>query len=186
MKAQMDEFLELLTPLKKDLMGYIRYLLWNKNDLEDGLRNTLTEAYRRFNQFEKGTNYKSWIFQVASFTIFNMNRRYEKEMARERTLTDANEPTAYESLQGNEDYQKLLQNDMSFLEKVTDKVKTSLNLLNQKERSVFLLHALGELSYAEIAQTLQIPMGSVMAYLSRARSKLRNQLTHYAKEGGYL
>ena len=181
----MNQFVELLTPFKKALLGYIRYLLWNKNDIEDALQNVLTEAYRKFSQFEKGTNFKNWIFQVASFTIFNMNRRYEKKTTMERPLIEGMEPIALEPLQNEEDYQKLLNNDMSFLEKVSDKAKESLSVLNQKERSVFLLHSLGELSYAEIADTLKIPMGSVRAYLSRARAKLREQLTH-AKEGGYL
>ena len=182
----MDLFVELLTPLRKSLMGYVRYLLWNKNDLEDALQNVLTEAYRKFSRFEKGTNFKNWLFQVASFTVFNMNRRFEKESAKERPLFEGTEPVGIELLQNEGDYQKLLQNDMSFLEKVSDETKASLGLLSQKERSVFLLHSLGELSYAEIADTLKIPIGSVMAYLSRARVKLRQQLTRYTKEGGYL
>lgn len=182
----MDSFVSLLTPLRKSLIGYIRYLLWNKNDLEDALQNVLTEAYRKFGQFNKGTNFKNWLFQVASFTVFNMNRRYEKETVTERPLINAMEPIAVELLQNEEDYQKLLNNDLSFLKKVSDEAKASLNMLNQKERSVFLLHSIGELSYAEIADTLEMPIGSVMSYLSRARAKLREQLIHYAKEGGYL
>jgi len=184
MDKKAEEFVRLLTPLKKSLSGFIRYLLWNKQDFEDALQNVLTEAYRKFDQFMPGTNFKNWIFHVASFTVFNMNRKYERD--KQVILSEEIEQPAPDSLYENTDYQDLLTKDDMVLEKMSDEVKASLNLLTEIERAVFLLRSLGDESYAEIAETLKIPGGSVMAYLSRARVKLRKHLIDHAKEGGYV
>lgn len=188
MDTKQEQFLELLTPLKKPLLGYIRYLLWNKGDVEDALQNILTEAYRKFGEFEPGTDFKSWIFKVASYTVFNMNRRYKRDTAKERSLTETIEPPDPGKSEQESDYQQLLTNQIQIdvLEQMSNEVKTSLDVLNQDERSVFLLRVLAGLSYKEIAGILEIPPGSVMGWLSRARSKLRQYLVHYAKETGYL
>lgn len=188
METKQEQFVELLTPLKKPLLGYIRYLLWNKGDVEDALQNILTEAYRKFGEFETGTDFKNWIFKITSYTVFNMNRRYKRDTAKERSLTETIEPSDPGKSEQESDYQQLLTNQIQIdvLEQMSNEVKTSLDVLNQDERSVFLLRILGGLSYKEIAGILEMPPGSVMGWLSRARSKLRQYLAHYAKEAGYL
>lgn len=186
METNHKEFLELLEPLQQTLTAYVRHLLWNKPDLEDGLQNVLTEAYRKFGDFKTGSNFKNWIFQMATFTVFNMNRRYQKLTTESAPSLQISDPVSSETLWQEEDYRKLLTNPDSVLDKMSDEVRTSLKVLNENERAVFLLRSLGELAYAEIAQTLDIPIGSVMGNLSRARTKLRNQLTQYAKEQGLL
>jgi RNA polymerase sigma-70 factor (ECF subfamily) len=167
------------------LPAYIKHLLWNKADLEDALQNVLTEAYNKFDLFKAGTNFKSWIFQIATFTVFNMNRKYNKESNRMVKLDDETGLTAPQQTD-NPDYLKLLDGSDRILEKISDEVKSSLSILNENERSVFLLRSLAALNYEEIAQTLQIPLGSVMGNLARSRLKLRDKLTVYAKENGVL
>ena len=181
MEIKSKKFLELLAPLKQSLLSYITNLLWNKNDLEDALQNILAEAYIKFGQFEAGTSFKSWIFQIATFTLFNMNRKYHKEIDCQVRLSPGLDFPAPEQ-RNYPEYSKLLAGNDHVLEKISDEVKASLAVLNERERSVFLLRSLAELNYEEISQTLKIPVGSVMSNLARSRMKLRNELTDYIKE----
>ena len=65
-------------------------------------------------------------------------------------------------------------------------VAESLGLLTEQERRILMLRAVGDFKYREIAEILDIPMGTVMGLLSRARSQLRNKLLDYAREHGLL
>ncbi|MBI4834067.1 MAG: sigma-70 family RNA polymerase sigma factor [Planctomycetes bacterium] len=185
MDSKQAHFLELLAPLKQPLSGYVKHLLWKRDDMEDALQNVLTEAYEKLAHFKEGTDFKSWIFQIATFTVFNMNRKYNKESNRMVKLDDETCLTAPQQTD-NPDYLKLLEGSDRILEKISDEVKTSLSVLNDNERSVFLLRSLAGLDYAQIAQTLEIPIGSVMGNLARSRIKLRSKLLNYAKEQGVL
>jgi len=185
MNTKPEKFLKLLTPLRASLLAYVKHLLWNKNDLEDALQNVLTEAYKKFGQFAVGTNFKSWIFQIATFTLFNMNRKYQKEIDSRVRLSVGFDCLAPEQ-RNNPDYEKLLVGNDFILEKISDEVKSSLSVLNEQERSVFLLRSLAELNYEEIARILQMPAGSVMSNLARSRIKLRNELTSYIKDNEIL
>jgi len=181
MDTKPEQFLELLAPLKPSLLAYIKHLLWNKNDLEDALQNVLTEAYNKFGQFTAGTNFKSWVFQIATFMLFNMNRKYHKEID-SRVRLSAGMDCPAPAQRDNPDYIKLLSGNDHILEKISDEVKDSLSILNEQERSVFLLRSLAELNYDEIARVLKMPAGSVMSNLARSRMKLRNELAGYIKE----
>jgi RNA polymerase sigma-70 factor (ECF subfamily) len=185
MDTKPERFLELMVPLKSPLLAYIKHLLWNKNDLEDALQNVLAEAYNKFGQFTAGTNFKSWVFQIAAFTIFNMNRKYHKETNTRKSISPDIDLPAPEYASSPE-YKGLLAGNDRILEKISDEMKLSLSVLNEQERSVFLLRSLAEFNYEEIARTLQMPVGSVMSNLSRSRAKLRSELAGYLKEGGAI
>jgi RNA polymerase sigma factor (sigma-70 family) len=195
MEHKHTDFLELLIPCQKPLSAYIHHMLWDKKDTEDTMQNVLTEAYRKFGQFQAGTNlpvlsgrqtgFRNWIYQIAHFTVFNINRQSQKARTRQMPLDD-NPDFVAPGIMNNPDYQKLLAGQDMVLEQLSDQVKSAMDILNDNERAVFLLRSLGEFDYAGIAQMLAIPPGSVMGHLARARMKLRNQLTNYAKEQGLL
>lgn len=79
-------------------------------------------------------------------------------------------------------YEEILNEQERFFEGLSSRVKDSLLFLSSAERSIFLLRSIEGLSYKEIADTLNIPMGTVMSHLSRARVKLRKSLCEYVKE----
>ncbi len=61
----------------------------------------------------------------------------------------------------------------ALMETLDDSLVAALKDLTEAERAVFLLRAMGDLRYREISEALEIPLGSVMGYLSRARGKMR-------------
>lgn len=178
-------FLDQVERLRPRLVALCRHLLWESADLEDALQTILTTAFEKFDQFESGTDFRSWMFRICTHVVFNFNRRSARE--RERFVSYDDEVLdIVAELQREYAYDELLRNPDRVLAHVGDEMHSALLALAPPERSVFLLKMIGELSCREIAETLQMPMGSVMGYLARARGKLRTHLCEYARQYGFL
>lgn len=188
-------FIELLTPHRDILYRVCKSLIWNKNDIEDVLQTAIMNAYRSFDKFEEGSNFKAWIIKVLINTVFNFNKKYTRQSIFEtfhEGVLDAGKayhdeydnPDMFEVLERENIYHEILKDPLKLLERMDKNVKGSLLRLNTAERTVFLLKAITDHSYKEIANILEIPVGTVMSHLYRARAKLRETLCDYARESG--
>ena len=81
-------------------------------------------------------------------------------------------------------YHEILKNPFKLLEDMDKPVKDSLNKLSVSEKNIFSLNLSAGFSYKEIANILEMPIGTVMSHLYRARAKLRESLCDYAREKG--
>lgn len=168
---------------KAELTVFCRHMVWDRRDLADILQDVLMTAFLKFNSFEPGTNFRAWLFQISTHTIFNYNRKsaeYRKRMLnlKDDSIDDlADLPQTYK-------YERLLERPQQILEHFDDHVHGALMSLTPKERTVVLLKTVVELSCKDIAAMLKMPLGSVMGYLGRARGKLRTQLQEYAADRG--
>lgn len=186
-KLRQNEFTERLLPLRSHIMSYCRRLLWNEEVLEDTLQEVLTIAFEKYDHFESGAQFKSWMFKICTNVVFNANRKTAGDQDRFiRIVGDEHTLDIVAELQTEYAYEELLNNPEKILAHVGDEMQTALLSLSELERSVFLLKTISELTCKEIAETLKIPFGSAMAYLYRARVKLRVQLSEYAKQYGFL
>lgn len=174
-------------PLQRQVVSYCRRLLWNEEILEDTLQEILALAFEKYQTFESESAFRTWLFRICNNVVFNTNRSTASERARfapftgeERTLDIVSE------LQKEYSYEELLNHPDKVLAHVGDEMKYALSALSENERCVFLLKTIGEFTCKEIATMLNIPFGSAMAYLYRGRSKLRVQLSEYAKQYGFL
>jgi RNA polymerase sigma-70 factor (ECF subfamily) len=188
-------FVELLTPHKDTLYRVCKNLIWNSNDIEDALQTTVLSAYKSFDKFEEGSNFKAWIFKYLINTVLNFNKKYTRlnvfETVVEETIDKTTIPPSgqesldvLEMLERENIYHEILKNPFKLLESIDKRMKDSLHKLNTAERTVFLLKAITDHSYKEIADILEIPIGTVMSHLYRARAKLRELLCDYAREKG--
>lgn len=188
-------FIEHLEPHKDSLYRVCKSLIWHINDIEDALQTTIMNAYKSFDKFEEGSNFKAWIFKYLVNTTLNFNKKYTRVNVFETVIEDTIDkttisPSEHESLdileilEREDIYHEILNNPFTLLEDVDKRMKDSLNRLNMPERTVFLLKSLAGFSYKEIANVLEIPIGTVMSHLYRARVKLRESLCDYAKEKG--
>lgn len=169
-------FLRHLESVRQPLTAYVRGLLWNRSDLDDALQATLLTAYRRFPDFQEGTEFRSWIFRIASLTVFGMQRR-------RKPPAEPEEPVPVDvALERELAYEDLLREPDRLLDRFDDEVRRAVLALTEPERAALLLVAIGEFKCREAAAILDMPLGSVMGYLGRARSKLRERLVHYAEE----
>src|SRR3989338_2550698 len=188
-------FIELLTPHRDILYRVCKSLIWNRNDIEDVLQTAIMNAYRSFDKFEEGSNFKAWMIKFLINTVFNFNKKYTRQSIFEtfhEGLLDTGKayhdehdnPDMFEVLERENVYHEILKDPLKLLERMDKNVKGSLLRLNTAERTVFLLKAITDHSYKEIANILEIPVGTVMSHLYRARAKLRETLCDYARESG--
>ena len=190
-----DMFIELLTPHRDIMYRVCKSLVWNNNDIEDALQTAIMSAYKSFDKFEEGSNFKAWIIKYLINTVFNLNKKHTRQNMFEtfhegildsgKAFHDGHDnPDMFEMLERENIYHEILKNPIKLLERMDKSIKDSLLKLNTAERTVFLLKAITDHSYKEIANILEIPVGTVMSHLYRARAKLRETLCDYARESG--
>lgn len=167
-------FLEQLEMLKDGLYRFARRHLNFPSDIDDVFGDAVLAAWTQRGQFAEGTSFRAWIYRILLNKIYVANRRraLERKAARDPGLqpgeTEPDEEPAYAVFGERLD---------DVLERCEDDLRAAILRLNEKEREVFLLLSLGQLSYAEIAAATESPKGTVITRLTRARAKLRAALT---------
>jgi len=151
-------------------------------EAEDLVQETYIRALRFRAQFTPGTNLKAWLFRILTNTFIN---QYRRKQARPQTteLDDVEEATLYRSMTGSGTASSP-DPEASLLDKTIDsEVKDALEELPEKFRTVVLLDVEG-FAYKEIAEMLEIPIGTVMSRLHRGRKFLQQRLYDLARERG--
>jgi RNA polymerase sigma-70 factor (ECF subfamily) len=166
-------------PLMGSLYAAAMHFTRNNKDAEDLVQDTMLRAYEKFDQFEEGTNLKAWLHRILLNRFINLYRR-KKARPEGANFEDVAPFVGTEDQQFNGDYQgaeraREAMADPAFLDSIDARLKRALQTLPDDYREVLLLNVLGELAYKEIAQTLDIPIGTVMSRLSRAKSMLRDR-----------
>lgn len=152
-------------PLFERLYNFACWLTEDRHEAEDLVQETYAKALKGFASFQPGTNFRAWIYRIlrnsflTSRTGLKTTVPIESETEQEvlPPLTDTPESIL------------LQRSDW-------DLVQRALEQLPVAQREVLLLCEVEEMSYQEIAQTLGIPIGTVMSRLSRARLALRVQV----------
>jgi RNA polymerase sigma-70 factor, ECF subfamily len=178
-------FLEHLEPLQAALEAYCRRNLRDPAAVEDVLQNTVANTFRDFHLYAEGTNFRAWIFRYLNLQILAFNRRHERQPTT-RLPADATGADSWEQGVTERLFETLHECPEALLDQFGDALAEALNELEQTERSVLLLRAIGEFKYHEIAEILGIPVGTVMSRLSRSRARLRERLVEYGRRHGYL
>jgi RNA polymerase sigma-70 factor (ECF subfamily) len=180
-----ENFLKHLAPLQATLAAYCRRWLKDRNEVADVLQSALASAFRDFHLYAEGTNFRAWIFRYVHLEIQNWNRKHARtrhaELPADLSVEDVWQLALDEPL-----VKVLLDDPAPILDRCDADLSRALESLSSLERSVLLLHAVGEFKYREIAETLQIPIGTVMSSLSRCRLRLRQRLVEYGVERGFL
>jgi len=154
-------------------------------EAEDLVQETYIKAFRHRDQFTPGTNLKAWLFRILTNTFIN---QYRRKAARPDTteLDDVDESILYRHMRdvspgssSPDPEAELINNTLS------SEVKEALESLPEKFRTTVLLDVEG-FAYKEIAQMLDIPIGTVMSRLHRGRKYLRKQLYDVARERGIV
>ncbi|MFN3467672.1 MAG: sigma-70 family RNA polymerase sigma factor [Candidatus Brocadiales bacterium] len=176
-------FIELLSHHHDSLYRFCLHVIWDKNSAEDVLQEAILSAYRNFGHFQPGTNFKAWMFSFLINKIFDSNKRFKKEFQQANSSQGLD---IVEHLEKEEAYISILENPSVFFERMDARIKGALLSLKPTERMVFLLRAVEGFTYKEIAQFLDLPLGTVMSHLFRSRARLRELLADYAREMGFV
>lgn len=141
----------------------------NRDRAEDLVQETYLQAWRSFERFQQGTNLRAWLFKIM-FNVFYSGLRKQR-----LTLVSTEEAVA-----------ETLAYDPPTPQDLTDEdVLGALERLPRDYQIPVVLADVEELSYREIADALEIPIGTVMSRLHRGRKLLRTELTGYARQAGY-
>ena len=156
----------------------------NAQDAEDLVQETYLKAYKYYDKFEEGTNLKAWLFKILKNTFINS---YRKKQQQPPSADFADIEESFESIVSDEANQPLKDPESELLDKVLDQdVQRGLDELPHDYRMVVLLADLEDFSYKEIADILEIPVGTVMSRLYRGRRLLEEALLKYARSHGYI
>ena len=170
-KVQLESFEALATPYLTDLYRTASLLLRDRNEAEDLIQETYLEAWKSFHRFELGTNCRAWLFKIMFHRLHHLRRRLVKTS---RVITIDTPEGQVELVAEPAVPQEIRDEDVL---KALEKVAAEF-------REVVLLADVEEFSYKEIAETLRIPLGTVMSRLSRGRKLLRQELAVVARSYG--
>ena len=144
-------------------------LCHDREKAEDLVQETYLQAWRSFQRFELGTNLRAWLYKI----LFNV---YYSGIRRERLELAPIEETIAETIAYDPPTPQHL---------TEEEVLTALERIPRDFQVPVVLADVEELSYREIADALQIPLGTVMSRLHRGRKLLRMELGNYARNAGY-
>ena len=167
-----DRFLALLRPIERDLERYCRRLVWEPQEAPDVLQNAVLRAFAAFDRYRENASFRAWMFKIVTNEAFAMNRKHAR-IARHEFQLEPEELAGLAAADAAETAAADALSAAALDAALEPAVSTALKSLTDTERAVLLLRAIAELRYREISDTLNIPMGSVMGNLSRAREKMR-------------
>jgi RNA polymerase sigma-70 factor (ECF subfamily) len=159
------EFEQAALPHAAGLLRFARRLTRDESTAEEAVQEALLRAWRNFHQFARGSNARAWLFRILLNVIREGARRAARRPMTEPLTADA------ASVTGISERVELLQ---------------ALEQIPEEQREVLMLAAVEGFKCREIAEILDVPMGTVMSRLARARQAMRERLTMTAsvKAGG--
>ncbi|GAC1426325.1 MAG: sigma-70 family RNA polymerase sigma factor [Ktedonobacteraceae bacterium] len=158
----------------------------NRQEAEDLVQETMLKAFRFAHSYQPGTNLRAWLFRILNTSAIN---RYRKQAAHPTPspLPDGEEFYLYNQIRDLSGRELSAGAEEEVLSKYLDEdVFKALNDLPPNFRMAVVLADIEGLSYKEIAEALQIPIGTVMSRISRARRQLQQSLWKYAQDKGYV
>ena len=156
----------------------------NQADAEDLVQETYLRAYRGFGGFEQGTNLKAWLFRILTNAYINSYRAKQRRPV-EAELEDVEDLYLYHRLPAVEAATRGRSAEADVLERITDtEVKAAIDDLPEQFRMPVYLADVEGFAYKEIAEMLDIPIGTVMSRLHRGRKAMQKALYDFAHERG--
>jgi len=164
---QSDSFEDLAMPLFDQLYNFARWLTQNREEAEDLVQETYAKALKGFSSFQLGTNFRAWMYRILRNTFLTSRTGLRAAS----TVPLDSEDDGPELGVENETPETILMKRSN-----SQLVQSAIDDLPVHYREALLLCEVEEMSYQEIAETLSIPIGTVMSRLSRARRTLRDHL----------
>ena len=181
--AKLKSFEEQALPLMQQLYGAALRWTRNPSDAEDLVEESFAKAFSAWDKFEQGTNLKAWLFRIMTNTHINLYNKRSKDQAK----------TALDDLEdwqvgGGESLTSVTTRsaEAEALDNMPAQIiKNAMNELPDEFRMVVYYAVVEGLPYAEIAEVMETPVGTVMSRLHRGKKMLRTLLHDYAKQEGY-
>ncbi len=182
-RARREQFETLARKYHRDIFNAALRMTGSYSDAEDLTQEAFLKAYVAFDQFALGTNFRAWLLRILTNTHIN---RYRRSCRSPETV-------AWEDLTDNgtrripqERSTDLLPEEELLANVADDTIGPALAALPDEFREAVILSDMHELSYKEIADALNIPLGTVRSRIFRGRRLLRQSLAEYARANGMI
>lgn len=182
LKKRYSEFEKEAIPHMKALYNYALKITGDEDDADDLVQETFLKAFRFFDKFERGTNCKAWLFRILKNSFINDYRKIKSEPDK---VDYEDVQNFYENIKANEIDSQHYEMD-AFNNMLDDEVSKAISSLPEDFRTVVILNDIEGFTYEEIADFVDIPVGTVRSRLHRARKMMYSQLYDYAKEKGFV
>jgi RNA polymerase sigma-70 factor, ECF subfamily len=159
-------FDELAMPLFAKLYNFAQWLTQDRAEAEDLVQETYLKALKGFSSYQQGTNFRAWMYKILRNTFLTSRTGLKATAV---SLDDEDDPVPEPAVTETPESVLLAHVDRQAIE-------NALEQLPVKFREIILLSDVEDMSYQEIAETLAVPIGTVMSRLSRARKAMRESL----------
>jgi RNA polymerase sigma-70 factor (ECF subfamily) len=179
-KELLAEFNREAVPHRANLFNFALKLTGDSDDAEDLVQETYLRAFRFFDKFQEGTNCKAWLFRILKNLFINRYKQIQNSPEKidyedvEYFYENAKPSSANDSYLTRELFENLLNDDIT----------AAINELSVEFRTVIILSDIEDMTYEEIAEFIDCPIGTVRSRLHRARKMLYAKLHPYAKAKG--
>ena len=155
-----------------------RHLANSREEAEDLVQETYARAFRSWRSFTPGTNLRAWLLRI--LTNLNIDRGRRSQRAPQTTPLEANDYYLYDKLAETDG---VASDEEKVVERLSqDDIVSALSAVPHDFRDAIVLVDIGDFSYADAAQILDIPIGTVMSRLHRGRRILKRELADYVME----
>ncbi len=164
--------------LSDQVFRVARHLANSRDEAEDLVQETYARAFRSWRSFQPGTNLRAWLLRI--LTNLNIDRGRRSQRAPQTTALEANDYYLYDKLAASDDG---VSDEERVVERLSqDDIVSALSAVPHDFRDVIVLVDIGDFSYQDAAQILDIPIGTVMSRLHRGRRILKRELAESVLE----
>ena len=181
-ERKQEDFEKEALPHMDLLYNYALRTTGNQDDAQDLLQETFLKAYRFWDKYEKGTNVRAWLFRIMKNSYIN---RYRKETKEPDKVDYGDIENFYNTIRAEYTDTNDLQEKL-FGNLLGDEVAKALESLPEDFRTVVILCDIEGMTYEEIAEFIERPIGTVRSRLHRGRKLLQAKLFEYARKQGIV
>jgi len=178
----------LIGEFKQPVYGLVYRIVNDAADAADTTQDVFLKVFRGMKHFHGESSLKTWIYRIALHEAANRRRWWFRHKAREISIEPVEEPDGTKI--GEKALQAALTDraespfDNVAHHEVQERVEEELRKLPEPYRTTLILRDLEDMAYEEIAEVLQVSLGTVKSRLTRGRDALRQRLTAYVREVG--
>ncbi len=173
--GDISAFGDIVLKYQDRIYNLCRHMLRNANDAEDAAQDVFLKAYQALPKFRPEASLYTWLYRIATNTCID----YKKKPLFESLFGDSGEGErlVYDRVSDAPSPEKLYES-----KQIDQALQESLGKLSPKLRAIIILKEIEELSYEEIADTLEISMGTVKSRIARAREELQKLMMKFREQ----
>jgi RNA polymerase sigma-70 factor, ECF subfamily len=177
-KQDAEAFAKLVDAYQNRVYGFVRRMVSDQEDAADVAQEVFIRAFQGMSRFDGRSSLRTWLFRIAYNLCVDRARKLDRAPDEMRIEATQDDEQPFEISDSRWNPESLVMDDELFAV-----VEKSIESMSEKLRSVLLLHDREDFAYDEIAETLNVPVGTVKSRLFLARAQLQQALSAYFREG---